>query len=65
MENKWKISHKQIVLLFGFLFFSLGLLGIVQIGLLEGVMETIPYSLMILSIGIILLIILFIKKLEK
>lgn len=65
MENEWKISYRQLILVFGFLFLSLGLIGIIQVGLLEGVMETLPYSLIILSIGIILFIIMFIKKLEK
>jgi len=64
MDTEWKISTRQIVLLFGFLFFSLGLLGIIQIGLLESLLGIVPYSLIILFIGITLLLIVIIKKLE-
>jgi hypothetical protein len=64
MDDNWKISYRQITLVFGFLFFSLGLLGIIQIGLLEGVLEIIPYALIILILGIIFLIGILIKKLE-
>jgi len=60
-----KISYQQIILLFGVLFFSLGLIGVIQIGLLEGQMEILPYSLIILAIGLLLLVIISIKKLEK
>jgi len=64
MDSEWKISNRQITLLFGFLFFSLGLLGIIQIGFLEGVLAIIPYSLIILFVGVALLLILIIKNLE-
>jgi hypothetical protein len=64
MDTEWKISTRQIILLFGFLFFSLGLLGIIQIGLLESLLGIVPYSLIILFIGITLLLIVIIKKLE-
>jgi hypothetical protein len=64
MDTEWKISTRQLILLFGFLFFSLGLLGIIQIGLLESLLGVVPYSLIILFIGITLLLIVIIKKLE-
>lgn len=51
-----------MLLLFGFLFFALGLLGVIQIGLLEGLMEVMPLTLIILLVGIGLLIILLIIK---
>ena len=65
MDDNWKISYRQIALLFGFAFFSLGILGTIQIGLLEGLLEVIPYSLIILLLGIIIIIGVLIKKLEK
>ena len=65
MENDWKISYKQIALLFGFLFLFLGLLGIIQIGLLESLLAILPFSLIILLIGIVLLILVLVKKLEN
>jgi hypothetical protein len=65
MDDNWKITYRQIALLFGFLFFSLGILTTIQIGLLEGSLEVIPYSLIILLLGIIFLIGILIKKLEK
>jgi len=49
MSNDWKISYDQMFLLFGFLLFVLGTLGFIQIGLLEGLSELIPSSLIILQ----------------
>jgi len=65
MDKDWKISYSQIALLFGFVFFSLGILGIIQIGLLDGLLEVIPYSLIILLLGIVFIIGVLIKKLQK
>jgi len=65
MDKDWKISYSQIALLFGFVFFSLGILGIIQIGLLDGLLEVIPYSLIILLLGILFIIGVLIKKLQK
>lgn len=62
MEQNWKISNQQILLLLGFLFFSLGLLGIIQVGLLEGLIEIIPLSLIILIVGISFLVVLLMIK---
>lgn len=64
MTNDWKISNGQIVMLFGFLFFSLGTLGIIQIGILEGLSEVIPISLVILLAGIVLLLIIPLRKIK-
>ena len=65
MNEEWKISYREIIILFGFLFFSLGLLGIIQIGILENLLEIIPLSLTILLIGIVLLILTTIKKIQE
>lgn len=64
MDENWKISYIQIALLFGFVFLSLGILGIIQIGLLDGLLEVIPYSLIILLLGIVFIIGVLVKKLE-
>ena len=64
MTNDWKISSGQMLMLFGFLFFSLGTLGIIQIGILDGLYEVIPISLVILLIGIVLLLIILLRKLK-
>lgn len=64
MTNNWKLSNGQIILLFGFLFFSLGTLGIIQIGILDGLSEVIPISLVILLLGIALLLILLLGKIK-
>lgn len=65
MTNDWKISNGQIILLFGFLFFSLGTLGFIQIGILEGLSEILPISLGILLAGITLLLILLLSKIKS
>lgn len=65
MEKSWTISNQQILLLFGFIFFALGLLGIIQIGLLEGLIEIIPLSLIILLVGSGLLFIFLLIKPTK
>jgi len=64
MTNDWKISNGQIILLFGFLFFALGTLGVIQIGILEGISEIIPISLGILLAGIALILILLLSKIK-
>jgi hypothetical protein len=64
MTNDWKISSGQMLMLFGFLFFSLGTLGIIQIGILEGLSEVIPISLVILLVGIVLLLIILLRKIR-
>jgi len=53
-----------MILLFGFLFFALGTLGVIQIGILEGLSEIIPISLGILLVGIALLLILLLRKIK-
>jgi len=65
MKKGWTISNQQILLLFGFIFFALGLLGIIQIGLLEGLIEIIPLSLIILLVGSGLLFIFLLIKPSK
>jgi len=63
MSSDWKISYEQMLLLFGFLLFVLGTLGLIQIGILEGLTELIPSSLFILLMGIsVLLLLLLINK---
>ena len=64
MTNDWKISNGQIIMLFGFLFFALGTLGVIQIGILEGISEIISISLGILLAGIALILILLLSKIK-
>ena len=62
MTDNWKISNEQMILLFGFLFFALGLLGFIQIGILESLSEIIPLSLGIMLVGILLLALFLLKN---
>ena len=62
MSNNERISGEQMILLFGFLFFVLGTLGVIQIGILEGLVEIISISLVLLLIGIGMLVFLIIKE---
>ena len=62
MTDNWKISNEQMILLFGFLFFALGLLGFIQIGILEGLSEIIPITLGIMLVGILLLALFLLKN---
>ena len=62
MSDRWKISNEQMILLFGFLFFALGLLGFIQIGILEGLSEIIPITLGIMLVGILLLALFLLKN---
>ena len=62
LSNEWKINSVHITLLIGVLFFVLGTLGLIQIGILEGLSELIPISSTILILGVIFLGILIMKN---
>lgn len=50
------IKNQDVLMLWGFIFFTLGALGLIQIGILEGVSELIIYAVLLLFIGIIILL---------
>lgn len=62
------VKNQDVLLLWGFIFFTLGAIGLIQIGILEGVSELIIYAILLLFIGIIILLALVLmdkKKLNK
>jgi hypothetical protein len=50
------VKNKDILMLWGFILFSLGALGLIQIGILEGLSEMIIYAILCLFIGIFILL---------
>ena len=56
MENNEKMSNDNLIMLWGFIFFIIGALSIVQIGLLEGLNDFLIIGLITFLIGIILLV---------
>ncbi|MFX1556463.1 MAG: hypothetical protein ACFFC9_04350 [Promethearchaeota archaeon] len=50
------VKNQDVLMLWGFIFFTLGALGLIQIGILEGVSELIIYAVLLLFIGIIILL---------
>jgi hypothetical protein len=62
MSNEWKINNLQVTLLIGVLFFVLGTLGLIQIGILEGMSDLIPASSIVLILGVIILAIIIIRN---
>ena len=55
MRNTNKIKFEEMLVLWGFIIFVLGALGIIQIGLLEGLSDLIPLSLFLLILGVLIL----------
>jgi len=57
MKNTTNIKFEEMLILWGFIFFVLGALGVIQIGLLEGLSELILLSLFLLILGILILLV--------
>lgn len=64
-EKKW--SNENILVLWGFIFIVMGILGVLQMGLLEGLSNFFAFGSILLIIGFILLfiVILFDKSKSK
>ena len=55
MENNEKMSNQNLIMLWGFIFFIVGALGIVQIGLLEGLDDFLIIGSITFLVGIVIL----------
>jgi len=60
-----KVKNQNVLMLWGFILFALGALGLIQIGILEGVSELIIYATLFLFIGLFILIVLVIMDKKK
>ena len=56
MENNKKMNNENLIMLWGFIFFIVGALGMVQIGLLEGLDDFQIIGAIPFIIGIIILL---------
>ena len=56
MTNNKKMKIEDFVMLWGFIFFALGAIGLIQIGLLESLSDIVIASLFVFIIGLILII---------
>jgi len=56
MKNKEKIKSIDIFMMWGFIFFVLGALGVIQMGFLEGHSGYVLSGLLLILIGIIILV---------
>lgn len=56
MEDNKKMSNENLIMLWGFIFLIMGALGIVQIGLLDGLDDFLIIGLIPFMIGIIILV---------
>ena len=63
MEENSKVKLHDFLLLWGFIILIFGFLGIVQLGLMDGLTEFIPIGLILLIIGILILC--FITVIDK
>lgn len=62
-EEKWNIEH--ILVLWGFIFIVIGILGVLQMGLLEGLSNFFAFGSILLVIGFILLFVVILLDKSK
>ncbi|MFX1296062.1 MAG: hypothetical protein ACFFD2_14585 [Promethearchaeota archaeon] len=63
MNNNEKMSNEDLIMFWGFIFLIMGAIGIVNVGFLEGLSNTLIVGIIILIIGIAILVsIAFINK---
>ncbi|MFX0176535.1 MAG: hypothetical protein ACFE85_09930 [Candidatus Hodarchaeota archaeon] len=58
-------KSEEILMLWGFLLLFLGIMGVVWMGILEGVSEIIIYAILLVIIGLFILIVLVIVDKKK
>ena len=57
MMKEEKMSVENLVFLWGFIFIVMGILGVMQMGILEGLSDFIAFGSILMIIGFILLIV--------
>lgn len=67
MKNQQKVQNKSLAIFWGFILIIIGAIGIIQIGLLEGLRQFIFYGVILFFIGVVILslVIFFDKKTLK
>ncbi|MFO7797805.1 MAG: hypothetical protein ACQERB_03435 [Promethearchaeati archaeon] len=63
MKNQKKVQNESLTIFWGFILIILGAIGVIQIGLLEGLTQFIIYGGILFFIGIVILsIVIFVYK---